>query len=228
MGKQTRQRRCGASLPDTNGGEGWHYCYYRGGHTGYHEDEAVSWAEGKVVEVVSMDLVRSVPDHQHDFVGDQDTCTEHPGCPLTWGEYKAQQEKEAEESSCTFCGHPEERHTRQTRDEGNWDYCTECLPDDEYHVLHGRPQNPQERLKGKLREMMPSSVSEEVLDRAVAVLAPLVSVGTGSPEDLCACGHPRSQHRKAVGAWGTSWCEMCGAMNGNTHYHWRHGFGMED
>jgi hypothetical protein len=46
-------------------------------------------------------------------------------------------------------------------------------------------------------------------------------------EDVCRCGHIRSQHTKTTDTWGAS-CQMCGALGGATNYHWRHEFSSEE
>jgi hypothetical protein len=88
------RRRCGASYPHERGEDGWEYCVLESGHTGSpHEDaDGQKWRDGYTVTVVIEDEVRSVPDHVHDFVGDEDTCTrgKNNGCQLTWGERTAQ------------------------------------------------------------------------------------------------------------------------------------------
>lgn len=80
-------RRCGASLPHEDSEDGWYWCVLAAGHEGIHHegDPTIGWSDGEVVEVYSYDDVRAVPDHVHDFVGDEDTCVREPGCQLTWG-----------------------------------------------------------------------------------------------------------------------------------------------
>lgn len=79
---------CGAGLPNADGDEPWFWCVLHRDHTGRHTDGEKSWDDRTIVEVTRVDEVWAVPDHRHDFVGDQDTCVGLHGCPLTWGEYK--------------------------------------------------------------------------------------------------------------------------------------------
>lgn len=81
---------CGAGLPHHDGDENWFWCTLKRGHSGAHTDGERSWTDEAVIEVVSIIDVRAVPSHQHDFVGDQDTCVGLSSCPLTWGEYQSQ------------------------------------------------------------------------------------------------------------------------------------------
>ena len=36
-------------------------------------------------------IIRRIPEHKHDFVGDEDTCVVYKGCPVTWGGSRGQQ-----------------------------------------------------------------------------------------------------------------------------------------
>lgn len=38
-------------------------------------------------------------EHKHDFVGDEDTCVNDPGCDLTWGEFLAERKRKMAEDS---------------------------------------------------------------------------------------------------------------------------------
>lgn len=84
-----KDRRCGASRPQEDG-EDWLWCAREAEHEGPHMDAnfGLAWNDGEWVEV-RVDIL-SVPHHVHDFVGDQDTCVNHAGCKLTWGERLAQ------------------------------------------------------------------------------------------------------------------------------------------
>jgi len=88
-------RRCGASLPHEDAEDGWYWCILPMGHKGVHHegDPSIGWHDGEIVEVYSTDLVRAVPSHIHDFVGDEDTCVAQQGCQLTWGGSCAQDTK---------------------------------------------------------------------------------------------------------------------------------------
>jgi hypothetical protein len=54
------------------------------------DDGLYAWEDGSVVQVVVVEEIRSIPDHVHGFVGDEDTCVREQGCPITWGESVAQ------------------------------------------------------------------------------------------------------------------------------------------
>jgi hypothetical protein len=85
--------QCGASVPHEDAEDGYYWCTREAGHTGTHvegDDPVIGWSDGEIVEVYTVEDVRAVPHHVHDFVGDEDTCVREPGCKLTWGEYKAQ------------------------------------------------------------------------------------------------------------------------------------------
>lgn len=80
-------RRCGASLPDADGDNDWHYCIKPERHAGSHESAdrpSVFWKDGDSVEVTWTEEVFAVPNHVHDYVGDSDDCQTAPNCPLTW------------------------------------------------------------------------------------------------------------------------------------------------
>jgi hypothetical protein len=84
-------RRCSASTPYEEADKGWAWCVLSSGHQGRHEDaDGIPWSDGDVVEVRIVAEIRSVRDHQHDFVGDQDECVGEPSCRLTYGEFKTQ------------------------------------------------------------------------------------------------------------------------------------------
>ncbi len=92
---QPRKHRpqCGASLPHEAAEDGYYWCTHEAGHTGPHvegDDPVIGWSDGETVEVCTVEDVRSVPHHVHDFVGDEDTCVRERGCKLTWGESRAQ------------------------------------------------------------------------------------------------------------------------------------------
>lgn len=60
-------------------------------HTGpYHHVQQMQYG----AEPEPQDEASSVPDHKHEFVGDQDTCIEYVECQVTWGEFQAQRKKE--------------------------------------------------------------------------------------------------------------------------------------
>lgn len=85
----TGRRYCGASTPYEDSEYGWAWCVIEADHPGRHEDkDGIPWGDGDIVMVST--AVLPVRAHQHEFVGDRDTC-EEPGCTLTWGEYQAQQ-----------------------------------------------------------------------------------------------------------------------------------------
>lgn len=82
-------RRCGASLPDADGDNDWHYCIKPENHAGAHESYAKDgpstfWRDGDSVEITWTEEVFAVPNHVHDYVGDSDDCQTAPNCPLTW------------------------------------------------------------------------------------------------------------------------------------------------
>jgi hypothetical protein len=131
---------------------------------------------------------------------------------------------EPEKPVCSFCGHEEARHTTSLPEEGRRDYCTECAGEDEFHTLHGRPELPQERLVMQVRGILPPGAPEWWI-RAVthAVGTSWTSESEPPVEDVCGCGHVRSQHTKTTDMRGAS-CQMCGALGGNTIYDWRHEF----
>lgn len=35
---------------------------------------------------------RQIPEHKHDFVGDEDTCVVYKECPVTWGQWRARKQ----------------------------------------------------------------------------------------------------------------------------------------
>ncbi len=98
---------------------------------------------------------KHVPEHEHDFVGDSDTCVGFDGCTLTYAEHKAAQREQAMgealkrlgepeeppgspvEPSCGICGHEETRHTHTLPEEGYRAYCPECGPAVEFHEFRG-------------------------------------------------------------------------------------------
>jgi hypothetical protein len=95
---EPKKRRCGASQPHEKGEDGWMYCVLPSGHTQPHTDYELWWQDGDVVEVTTVEEIRAVPDHVHDFVGDEDTCVREQGCQLTWGERMAQDREWGNES----------------------------------------------------------------------------------------------------------------------------------
>lgn len=85
--------QCGASVPHEAAEDGYYWCTREAGHTGTHvegDDPMIGWSDGEIVEVYTVEDVRAVPHHVHDFVGDEDTCVREQGCQLTWGEYQGQ------------------------------------------------------------------------------------------------------------------------------------------
>lgn len=93
---QPKGARCGASLPHEDAEMGWYWCRRPAGHPGQHveDDPVIGWTDGEVIEVYFVEEVHAVPHHQHEFVGDEDKCIRHPGCTLTWGEFKQQQREQ--------------------------------------------------------------------------------------------------------------------------------------
>lgn len=91
-----RARRCSASLPYPDAEDGWHYCVLNSGHNDKHLDGLFAWEDGDTVEVTTVEDVRAVEDHAHEFVGDQDTCLGHVRCEMTWHEFKHQRSLEGE------------------------------------------------------------------------------------------------------------------------------------
>lgn len=39
-------------------------------------------------------VLRSIPPHRHDFVGDEDTCVVYTECPVTWAAHRTAQAKD--------------------------------------------------------------------------------------------------------------------------------------
>jgi hypothetical protein len=87
-----KKRRCGASLPYEDGSQGWMYCELESGHAGrpHMDPDGLQWTDDTIVEVTTVEEIRAVPDHVHDFVGDEDTCVREQECQLTWGERMGQ------------------------------------------------------------------------------------------------------------------------------------------
>jgi hypothetical protein len=89
-----KSRRCGASLPHPNADDGWRWCIQASGHTTPHMDEGLyAWTDGTTVEVTTVEVFLAVPDHVHDFSGDDMACSRDIECQLTWGERTAQDRK---------------------------------------------------------------------------------------------------------------------------------------
>jgi hypothetical protein len=179
-----KKRRCGASLPDRDAEENQHYCYHPAGHAGWHEDDVCIWKDGDTVSVHTVEELPAVSHHTHDFVGDEDTCVSVVACPLTWGQFTAQQrEWEAEQAdTCSFCGHAEHCHTFEARDEGGRDYRTECGGAKEFHSFNEEPKAvvpSRERLLEFVRSMLGPDASpehvERVAHRVQLVVGPLAT-----------------------------------------------------
>jgi hypothetical protein len=84
------RRLCGAMLPHENDDDGWMRCRWESGHSQDHEDRfGKRWRDSDEVTVTIVENIRAVPDHQHDFVGDDDQCHGHSLCRLTWMERRA-------------------------------------------------------------------------------------------------------------------------------------------
>lgn len=182
---KTIPRRCGASLPDEDVTEGWHYCYHPAGHKGMHEDETNMWSDGEVVDVHTVQQIRAVPDHPHEFVGDTDLCRSGFGCQLAYGEYVSWQKwwREQCEDECSFCGHAEHCHTTTLPEEGRRAYCTECKGANEYHAFDDEPKTPEKPPQAVL-DALSAWAGPQVSRREIeAVLAALKArEGKGSGE----------------------------------------------
>lgn len=81
------KKQCSASLPNADGDEDYSWCSLPSGHAVAHTDGERSWQDTDYIEVTTVTEVRAVPDHQHGFVGDEDTCVRDQNCPLTWGDH---------------------------------------------------------------------------------------------------------------------------------------------
>lgn len=98
---------CGAGLPDRDGDRPWHWCDLAPRHQGRHRALGVSWDDTASTEVLTLESVRAVPDHVHDFVGDEDTCVAMRSCPLTWYEFLGQKKRR---EALVYEGVPRDEH----------------------------------------------------------------------------------------------------------------------
>jgi hypothetical protein len=137
-----------------------------------HEDSDRVWWDNDEVEVVTRTLVRAVPDHTHDFVGDQDECVAEKSCRLTYGEHGAQQRMWEQEQAdiCSHCGHAEHCHTTSLPEERSKDYCTECQGKDEFHAFDEAPESPQEARRARMRALLASELPQGRVEAVVDVL----------------------------------------------------------
>lgn len=189
--KRPYKRRCGASLPKARADEGWYWCDQQEKHSGNHTDHSdgvVEWRDQDTVCVVSYDNVQAVRDHEHDFIVpfDDAKCSENGDCPLTRGEYKAQQAwwEQEQQDICSHCGHAEHCHTHEASDEGGRDYCTECEGADEFHAMDEEPKRPEvtrERLLEVVRGLLGPSVPQERLEAAVDRMGVMLALGDPEP-----------------------------------------------
>jgi hypothetical protein len=186
--KRPYKRRCGSSIPDSDGAKGWHYCYHPAEHNGQHEDDDRLWNDGMVVEVKTVATYAMVPDHEHYFRPDSDgdaQCTEVDDCTLTWNEHMRQQARWEQEQQdiCSYCGHAEHCHTFEARDEGGRDYCTECDGKDEFHAMDEEPMvyvPGVQQLVEAMRQLTGPSMPQERLEAAAA--RAYVLLGVQDPE----------------------------------------------
>lgn len=199
--KRPYKPRCGASLPDQDAEENQHYCYHPAGHTGQHEDDERVWSDADVVEVVRIEKIRAVPHHEHDFVGDADTCVRVEECPLTWGDHKRQQSGWEDEQAdiCSYCGHAAHCHTTSLPEEGRRDYCTECDGAHEFHAMDEEPKPvipTREQMLAKVRELIGPVMPQERIEQAVDRLQ--LSLGL---EGQQAAPSPQEAAVDALHAW---------------------------
>lgn len=82
--KPLKKRLCAASFPHPEADQGWYFCELESGHGEDHRDRDLTWHNGMVVEVTTVEEVMAVPNHIHAFVDDEDTCTAMTDCPVTW------------------------------------------------------------------------------------------------------------------------------------------------